>query len=279
MRIERILVIKKCGTPLADKVAEDLARWCASRFAVLIDAATEPEAHADLAVVLGGDGTYLAAARLLCGRGIPILGVNLGSLGFLTEIALEELYPALEELLCDRARLERRMMIDAAIYKGGEKHAAYTVLNDVVINKGAMARISELEVRAGGRILTTYRADGLIVATPTGSTAYNMSAGGSIVSPGLSALLITPVCPHAMTQRPIILPPDLEITITVVKKNGDIFVTLDGQLGVELDEKDVVRVSRSPNEMIMVQSSSRDYFSILRSKLMWGADGQGEGRK
>lgn len=279
MKIGSILVIRKRATSVADRVAEELALWAGERSIRVFDAETTPNADADIAVVLGGDGTFLSAARIIGGRNIPILGVNLGSLGFLTEIALEELTKTLEDVEDDRARIERRMMVSVSVERGGKRGQAASVLNDVVVNKGTMARISDLEVSVGGAYLTTYRADGLIVATPTGSTAYSMSAGGSIVSPGVAALLITPICPHAMTQRPIILPPDKEIAITIGKKNGDIYVTLDGQINLELDEGDRVLVSRSDETVMMVCSPTRDYFSVLRSKLMWGAGREGEAGK
>jgi len=279
LRIKRILIIRKRQTPLADKVARELNSWARERSIATVDGEAPEGEPADIAVVLGGDGTFLHGVRLLGGREIPVLGVNLGSLGFLTEIALEELCATLEDVESDRARIERRMTLSVEVLKKGEIQSSHTVLNDVVLNKGAMARISELLVSVGDKFLTTYRADGLILATPTGSTAYNLSAGGSIVAPGLAALLITPVCPHAMTQRPIILPPEVEVSVTVLRKNGEIYVTLDGQQGFELGEGDVVRVRRSPTEVLMVCSPRRDYFGVLRSKLMWGADGQGKGVK
>lgn len=278
MKIGSILVIRKRATELADKVAAGLAVWASERSISIRDAEDSPGAPADLAVVLGGDGTFLSAVRLMGGREAPILGVNLGSLGFLTEIALEELFQTLDDLEADRARIEPRMMMSAVIERSGVRGESADVLNDVVVNKGTMARISDLEVSVGGAYLTTYRADGLIVATPTGSTAYSMSAGGSIVSPGVPALLLTPICPHAMTQRPIILPTEREISITVGKKNGDVYVTLDGQINVELGEGDRVLVSRSKNRVMMVCSPTRDYFSVIRSKLMWGADRTGGGK-
>lgn len=271
MKIGSILVIRKRATELADRVAAGLSAWAFERSIAVRDSEDDPAGPVDLAVVLGGDGTFLSAVRLLGGREVPVLGVNLGSLGFLTEIALEELFQTLDDLEADRARIEPRMMISAVIEKKGVAVESADVLNDVVVNKGTMARISDLEVSVGGAYLTTYRADGLIVATPTGSTAYSMSAGGSIVSPGVPAFLLTPICPHAMTQRPIILPPDREIAITVGKKNGDIYATLDGQVNHELEEGDRVLVSRSDLTVMMVCSPTRDYFSVLRSKLMWGA--------
>ena len=276
MKIEKILTVRKLATPLADGVAARLAEWAGARGISFFDADEGKSDDADIAVVLGGDGTFLRAVRMLGGREIPVLGVNLGSLGFLTEIATEELIDTLEDVLADRMKIERRMRLSASIERGGEALAGHTVLNDAVVNKGAMARISDVYVTVGGRYLTTYKADGVIVSTPTGSTAYNMSAGGSIVAPGVSALLITPVCPHAMTQRPIILPPDDEVTMKVLRKNGDIYLTLDGQVTQELQEGDVVRVKRAEHDVLMVCSRSRDYFSVIRSKLLWGANRNGD---
>lgn len=278
MKTGSILVIRKRATALADRVAAELAAWGSERGVAVHDSETHPAAQVDLAVVLGGDGTFLSAVRILGGREVPVLGVNLGSLGFLTEIALEELFQTLDDVDAGRARIEPRMMISAVIEKNGVSCEAADVLNDVVVNKGTMARISDLEVSVGGSHLTTYRADGLIVATPTGSTAYSMSAGGSIVSPGVPAFLLTPICPHAMTQRPIILPAESEIAITVGRKNGDVYATFDGQINVELCEGDRVLVSRSKNRVLMVCSPTRDYFSVIRSKLMWGADRAGGGK-
>lgn len=274
VKIERILIFKKHGTPLADTVAERLEEWGRDRGIEMVDSLDAKTPDADLVVVLGGDGTFLAAVRFIDGLNIPVLGVNLGSLGFLTEIALEDLFPALEDVASGRARIEPRMTMICEVERKGEKLPPVTVLNDVVLNKGAIARISDLRVTVGGEYLATYRADGVIVATPTGSTAYSLSAGGSIVAPGVEALLITPVCPHAMTQRPIILPTDREISLSVERQNGDIYVTLDGQLSIELHAGDVVRVNRSPKHVLMVCSSTHNYFGVLRAKLLWGAEGR-----
>ncbi len=219
---------------------------------------------ADLVVVLGGDGTFLAAVRHLGGRETPMLGVNLGALGFLTEVALEELEEALDAFRRGELKYERRLMLSCSVKPGGR---TFTVLNDVVVNKGALARISELEVWVNGRYLANYRADGLIIATPTGSTAYTLSAGGPIVSPDLTSILIAPICPHAMTHRPIIIGGDAEVEIRLCQKNGEVYVTLDGQEGIELQEGNRVVVRRSPSDALLACSPSRDYFSVLRSKL------------
>jgi NAD+ kinase len=197
----------------------------------------------DLLVVLGGDGTLLSAVRALDGCLVPVLGVNLGYLGFLTEISLE---------------------------RGGRPLGQYRVFNDVVLSKGALARISDLEVRVGGRYLTNYKADGLIVATPTGSTAYSLSAGGPIVSPGLPAIVLTPISPHTLTHRPILLEDSVEVEVRLVSKNGDVYLTLDGQEGFELQADDVVRVRKADPSVLLVRSTSRDYYEVLRTKLMWG---------
>ncbi len=279
VKVDRILIVRKCKTPLADKTAAELSAWAAGQGITAVDAADlkdngpdgGDEAGPDLIVVLGGDGTFLAAARSFGRFDVPLLGVNLGSLGFLTEIPLADMYRAIEGVLVGEARIERRMALGGEIVKKDGRVLPISAFNDVVLNKGAVARISELKVSVGGAYLTTYRADGLIVSTPTGSTAYNMSAGGPIVAPGVDALVVTPICPHAMTQRPIILPGDSEVSVELILKNGDVFVTLDGQESVELRQNDLVKVRRSARAVQMVCSSDRDYFGVLRSKLMWGA--------
>lgn len=272
MDIRRLCVLRKHDSPIADEVAQGIARWAKARSIALLDAAAEriEEAEFDLLIVLGGDGTFLSAVRRLGGRPIPILGVNLGFLGFLTEIQLQDLYPTLDALLSGGLAYERRMTLEGEVERRGEPIRRFRVLNDVVVNKGALARISELSVRVDGVYLTNYRSDGVIVSTPTGSTAYSLSAGGPIVCPDLPSILISPICPHTMSHRPIILPPGVEIEIDLCERNGDVFVTLDGQEGVEFFEGDRVRVRKGSSDVLFVRSPSRDYFGVLRSKLRWG---------
>lgn len=222
-------------------------------------------------VVLGGDGTLISVARLFSGRQVPILGVNLGSLGFLTEITVEELYPVLERCLQGNVRFSERMMLETVVTRGSAELTRCHVLNDVVINKGALARIIELETTVDGHNLTTFKADGLIISTPTGSTGYSMSAGGPIVHPAMCCVVITPICPHTLTNRPIVLA-DESIVRIVVKSSFDemVYLTLDGQVGVELQEGDTVEVRRALKTTALVTSCDKDYFSILRTKLKWG---------
>jgi len=231
----------------------------------------------DLLVVLGGDGTLLSAVRALDGCEVPVLGVNLGRLGFLTEVALDELYPALERVLSGEVRIEPRTMLTCIVIRAGRELGTYQVINDVVLNKGALARISDFSVRVDGCRVSTYRSDGFIVATPTGSTAYNLSAGGPIVSPDLAAFVLTPICPHTLTHRPILVPDSAAVEIVLEFQNGEVYLTLDGQQGLELEAGDVVRVVKADRRVLLVRSPGRDFFQLLRSKLHWGGRCQVEG--
>ncbi len=225
----------------------------------------------DLLVVLGGDGTLLSAARLVGTREVPILGVNLGSLGFLTEITLDELYDVMEGVLKGDFEYEERMMLCARVYRWGEEVATYTVLNDAVINKGTLARIIDLETRVDGEYITTYRADGLIISTPTGSTAYSLSAGGPIVYPSLNSIIIAPICPFTLTNRPIVLPEHMKIEVTLKTPESDVLLTLDGQVGFPLRVGDVVTIEKASRHLRLVKSPTRSYFEVLRRKLKWGS--------
>ncbi len=227
--------------------------------------------QAELVVVLGGDGTLISVARLFSGKEVPILGVNLGSLGFLTEITLEELYPRLEKCLEGNPRVSERMMLEVTLHREGQEIEKGHVLNDMVINKGALARIVDLETKVNRHFLTTYKADGLIVSTPTGSTGYSLSAGGPIIHPLVSCIAITPICPHTLTNRPIVVPDESVISITVTSSFDEkVYLTLDGQVGFELREGDSVDVRKALKTTSLVMSRSRDYFEILRTKLKWG---------
>lgn len=227
--------------------------------------------RASLVVVLGGDGTLISVARLFSDRNVPIVGVNLGSLGFLTEITVEELYPVLGQCLESTPKVTERMMLDVSVTRQGEEIARCFVLNDAVINKGAIARIIDLEVRVNDLLLTTFKADGLIISTPTGSTGYSLSAGGPIVQPLMKCMLITPICPHTLTNRPIVISYQSVVSI-VVKSSFDemVYLTLDGQVGVDLQEGDRIEVRRAENTTTLVTSPDRDYFAVLRTKLKWG---------
>jgi len=227
-------------------------------------------AMVNLIVVLGGDGTLISVARKVGDLRTPILGVNLGSLGFLTEITLKELYSVLEDVVKGEFSVTSRMMLDAVVRREGEEIGRYRVLNDVVINKGALARIIDMEAWVDDDYLTTFKADGLIISTPTGSTAYNLAAGGPIIYPGLHCLVISPICPHMLTNRPIIVSDEAIIRVEVKFQDEDVVFTADGQVGMPLKGGDVVEVRKSRSQTLLVQSPTKDYFAVLRTKLHWG---------
>lgn len=221
-------------------------------------------------LVLGGDGTMLAAARLAAPRQIPILPINMGSLGFLTSFTLDELYPALEETLAGHSSISQRVMLQAELVRGGSVIESQRALNDVVIHKGALARMIQLELSINSDFVCRYRADGLIVSSPTGSTAYSLSAGGPIVHPAVEAFIITPICPHMLTDRPVVVRDYSQLEI---KMNGDaesVYLTLDGQRGVPLESTDILRVQRAKEHLQLIQPPKKPYFEILRNKLKWG---------
>lgn len=223
-----------------------------------------------LLLVLGGDGTMLAAARLAAPRGIPILPVNMGSLGFLTSFTLEELHPALDDALEGRFSLSERVMISAELERAGKVIDTQRVLNDVVINKGALARMIELELHIDGAFVCRYRSDGLIIASPTGSTAYSLSAGGPIVHPAVESFVITPICPHTLSDRPLVIRDSSSIVMKLSGNTESVFLTLDGQRGIPLQPTDIVRVSRAKEPLMLIYPPKKSYFEILRSKLKWG---------
>lgn len=226
--------------------------------------------RADLVIVLGGDGTLIYTARLLAGRGVPILGVNLGSLGFMTEIPVDELFVTLDEVLAGRFKVDSRMKLTCRLVRDGKVVVEDEVLNDVVINKGALARIADHETSIDGVPITTYKADGIILATPTGSTAYSLSAGGPIVHPSVDCTILSPICSHALTQRSIVVPADRTIRVTLRRETADTYLTLDGQTGHPLMGNDCIEVVRSPNRVNLVRNPHMAYFTILRQKLHWG---------
>jgi NAD+ kinase len=231
----------------------------------------ETAGKVDLVVVLGGDGTLLAAARAVGPRSVPILGVNLGGLGFLTETASGELYRALEDVLAGRYRVESRMRLEVAAERGGRTLGRFLALNDAVIGKSALSRMIELETLADGAPVTTYHADGLIAATPTGSSAYSLSAGGPLLLPEFEAIVLTPICPHTLTQRPLVLPETSRVEIRVhLQRGGDVHLTVDGQVGEALAEGDVVHVRRSEHAVRLLVPPGRNRFEVMRAKLRWG---------
>ncbi len=226
-----------------------------------------------LVLVLGGDGTLLSMADCIAqaGRQVPILGVNFGSLGFLTEVTLPELYPALEAALAAGARVEERLMLQATIVHPSAPPQVGVAVNDVVINKAAPSRLINLSVFVGDEFVTHVRADGLIIATPTGSTAYNLSAGGPVIEPSVDALVLTPIAPHTLRNRPVVIPASATVTVKPVMGDRDeAFVTFDGQAGFELRSGDEIHVSRAREPMRLIRSSTRSYFEVLREKLKWG---------
>lgn len=227
-------------------------------------------AQVDLLIVLGGNGTLLAAARLVEKHNIPILGVNLGSLGFLTEITLDEMYDVLEGVLADKHRVDARRMLDAEVSRNSQTIARYHALNDVVLHKAALARIVDFDVSIDACFVSRVRADGLILSSPTGSTAYSLSAGGPIVLPSVDAMVVTPIAPHMLTNRPLVIPGESCIEVHVHNPDEAVYVTVDGQVGEELHSGDRVRVCKSDRVVKLVVSPNRDYFQVLRSKLRWG---------
>ena len=242
----------------------------AARAGVAVAAGREVAARADVLVVLGGDGTLLSASHLV-ERPVPVLGVNFGSLGFLTEITMPELFPALEGVLRGDYRFEERRMLRARVVRQDEPEVVGDVLNDVVITKAALSRIIELEVTVDGLFVSSFRADGLIVSSPTGSTAYNLAAGGPILHPGLAAMVLTPICPHMLSNRPLVIVDESVVEVRLrAAREGEVHITFDGQRGFPLDRADVVTVTRSPRTLRLVKAPDRDYYEVLRSKLKWG---------
>src|SRR6202521_5311149 len=224
----------------------------------------------DLLIVLGGDGTLFSAARLAAKQEVPILAVNLGGLGFLTTVSQDELYSILEEIFSGKHRVSERVMLESEIVRAGAVVRRQIALNDAVLNKAALARIMDLELRVDGEYVTTYKADGLILSTPTGSTAYSLAAGGPIVYPIVAAFVITPICPHTLTNRPLVIPDTMRIEVGFSAGDSPIYLTLDGQVGVELVRGDHIVVKKAPEKLYLVRPARKTYYEILRNKLKWG---------
>lgn len=226
----------------------------------------------DIMIVLGGDGTLLSVARLVEGKDVPILAVNLGGLGFLTEVTLEELFTTLEKIFKKDFVTDDRLMLKAHIHRQGERVAQSVVLNDVVVSKGAIARMIKLQIHIDGQFVTSLRGDGLIVASPTGSTAYSLSAGGPIINPAVDAMILTPISPHTLTNRPIVIPNNSHVEVTLKTREEGTNVTFDGQVGFSLRQNDVVEVWTTESRIKLIRSPNRNYYEVLRQKLKWGEE-------
>jgi len=282
--MKKIGLIFKLHDKRVPGIVKDIVPWLRARdLEVYMDEATarkypveanvvsidELAANVDVLGVFGGDGTLLYAARLVGLKGIPIMGINLGSLGFLTKFKIEEMHTAFEDLFSGKYQTQERMSLNVEVLKVGETAAQYLALNDAVINKGALARIIDLEVSVNDQPMLLTRADGLIISTPTGSTAYSLAAGGPILYPTLDAILIAPICPHTLTNRPIVLPNSEEIKIRLIRGN-DVMLTVDGQVGMPLQEQDCLKISCAKSSVRLVLPSDSTFFDLLREKLRWG---------
>jgi NAD+ kinase len=281
--VSRIGLVLKRHDPHVRDVVTEIVPWMQARgVEVFLDqetaeqyplsgSVTTPEALAscvDVVAVFGGDGTFLHAARLVGGSGVPLLGINLGSLGFLAEVTLEKMRTAFERVLTGHYRLEERVLLDVRVLRLEKQLAQYLALNDAVINKGALARIIEMEVWVNSELVTITRADGLIISTPTGSTAYSIAAGGPIVYPTLGAFIIIPICPHTLSNRPVVVPDGAEVAVRL-RRGGDVMLTVDGQVGMPLVEGDRTRFEKAASTLRMVQATDATFFGLLREKLKW----------
>lgn len=267
----RVGIIHKVTSAEASETALYVAQFLRAKHVEVTHDEAEIAKTAELVVVLGGDGTLIHAATVLDGRPVPILGVNMGSLGFMTEVPQASMYDALESVLGGRATLSERMKLRVHLHRGGSPERALDteVLNDVVLAKGALSRMVELDTRISGNYVTTYKADGIIVATPTGSTGYALAANGPIVYPTMRGVIVAPICPHTLTQRPLVVPDDENIEILLVN-DSEVYLTLDGQKGMKLERGDRVQVKQSYNRVLLVRNPQIDFFGILRAKLRWG---------
>ena len=287
--IRTVGIVVKPNHAEASKTACELAEWLEQRGVALIGkprfrndrtdestGSTETVdderfvAESDLIVVLGGDGTMISTARLIGDADALVLGINYGSLGYLTDFRIEEMFPALEAIFRGEYDIDRRVMLHAEHWRDSEMLETGRVLNDVVINKAALARIIEIDVSLNGLFVNSFRSDGLIISTPTGSTAYNLSAGGPIIYPSMNAVVLTPICPFTLTNRPIVVPDDAVIELKLQKENEGVVLTLDGQIGYTIRELDRVIIRKSRATFNLVQPANRNYFDVLRNKLKWG---------
>ncbi|HLW52567.1 MAG TPA: NAD(+)/NADH kinase [Candidatus Angelobacter sp.] len=283
--MKRAAIISKQGKPELGRVAVEVTGWLRKHgYALTVDAVTSEfcpgcevaeredlaRTRPDFVIVLGGDGTLLSAARNVAIANIPILGVNLGSLGFLTEIRQDEISEALAAVDSGRCEVSPRCMLHCQVQREGKCIANYDALNDVVLNQQAVARITEFEVRVNGVFVSIYKADGLIISTPTGSTAYSLAAGGPILAPDVPGFVVTPVASHALTNRPLVVQDTATIEIRLMVTRENAFLTVDGQLGVPLEEHDVVQCRKSKYDVKLFKLPERNFFQVLRSKLKWG---------
>src|SRR6202047_44587 len=277
-------IVSRPGRPEVARILPGVMEWFrAHNYQMVVDPQTAEYAKGqevvprsqmasrplDLVVVLGGDGTFLSAARAMAATDVPLLGVNLGSLGFLTEVPLPALYPTLEAISQGQGTIESRSLIQCTLFRGSENLGSSQVLNDVVLNKTAMARLNNYDLSVDKVFVSSYRADGMIVATPTGSTAYSLSAGGPVLMPTVQALVVTPVAPHALTHRPLVVPDSAEIEIVLHSDEDVAYLSLDGQPGLELKDGDRVRCRRSEHKISLFRTDP-DFFHVLRNKLKWG---------
>ncbi len=284
MGIKKIGIIANVEKEKADEYSFQLKEWAVMKgLEVFLDKGiaakmgdpsgferSDLASQVDLVVVFGGDGTLLMAARSLREYEVPILGVNLGGFGFLTVVNLNEMFSSLEMILAGDYQVEKRMMLDATVTRDKGRVSEHTVLNDVVINQGNLCRLVELETLVDDKYLTTFKADGLIISTPTGSTAYSLSAGGPIVFPQLDSIIVNPICPHTLTNRPVILPGTATIKVASWVEQVGATLTLDGQVSFPMNRGDIVTIRKSRYCTKLIASPKRDYLEILRSKLGWG---------
>jgi len=284
-QIRRVVVVAKTGSREGPQIVSDLGRWL-EQYGVETryesdtakalgrdDGLSRDDlsgAGIDLAVVAGGDGTLLSVARAVAPHGIPILGVNLGSLGFLTELQPAELHQGLEAVLAGRYSIDERQTLRVRLVRGGRMRQQYSVLNDVVITKSALARMVDIGVEIDDDLVAVYTSDGLIVSTPTGSTAYALSAGGPILDPRMSAFVIAPICPHTMTYRPLVVPASVTVRVSLRSPAEEVYLTLDGQIGFPFESGDSILVDNHPDTVRLVRVASRGFFEVLRRKLRWG---------
>lgn len=280
--IAEVGVVAHSGSRVAIRTAVELSDWLRRRnIEVALDeailrsrelegvSAWEPDRHYDLVVVLGGDGTLLGVARSVPPE-VPIFGVNLGHLGFLTEVTRKDLYPSLVKVLAGDFETEERSLFDVDVHRTGGGVASFRAFNDAVITKSALARIIQLELRVDGHLVARFRADGLIISTPNGSTAYNLSAGGPIVFPGLQVAVLTPICPHTLSLRPIVVPDSRAIEVTLETQNEEVYLTVDGQEGRSMGYRDRVVLRRSDTSVQLIRMRGRTFYASLRDKLNWG---------